>query len=95
MTTVLSILHYPWRGADHLKLSAYFLNLIGLLLERCGQRLNLPFLQSNPCRLLFSRSLQLLHDLTLFEHLFYRERMARRGGAELAIRIYHNRVAVD
>ena len=65
--TVLSILHDSRRGANHLKLSAHFLNLLGLLLERCGQGLNLIFLQSNPCGLLFSRSLQLLHDLTLFD----------------------------
>ena len=89
--TVLSILHDSRRGANHLKLSAHFLNLLGLLLERCGQGLNLIFLQSNPCRLLFSRGLQLLHDLTLFDHLFQRERTASSGGAELAVSIYDNR----
>ena len=72
--------------ADHLKLSAHFLNLFGLSLKSCGEGLNLPFLQRNPC-------LQVLHGLTLFEELVHRKRMARRGDAELAICIYDNRVA--
>ena len=65
LITVLLIVHYSRRWADHLQLSAHFLNLLGLLLECCGQGLNLIFLQSNPCRLFFSHSLQLLRRLML------------------------------
>src|SRR5262249_29599684 len=64
-----------------LKLSSHFLDLLGLLLERCCQRLNLP--------------LQLLDDLPLFQQLFHRERMARTSYAELTIRIYDNGVTGD
>ena len=66
--------------------------MLGLLLERYGQGLNLIFLQSDPCRLLFSRSLQLLDHLTLFDHFFQRKRTASSGGTELAVSVYDNRV---
>ena len=72
--TVLLIVHYSWRGANHLKLSANLLDLLSLLLKRRGQGLNLAFLQTNPCRLFFSRDFQLLHDLTLFEQLVHPDR---------------------
>src|SRR5436190_6634515 len=95
LITVLLIVHYSRRWADHLQLSAHFLNLLGLLRECCGQGLNLIFLQSDPCRLLFSRGLQLLHDLTLRRHLVYRERRGRTTFAELAVYIYADRDAGD
>src|SRR4030095_15803311 len=79
--TVLLIVHHSRRGADHLKLSAHFLDLLGLLLERCGQSLNLPFLRSNLCRL-------------LFQQLVYRTKRAARGTfAELAVGTYADRGA--
>src|SRR5207302_5700844 len=58
--TVLLISNHSWRRPDHLKLSAHSLNLLGLLLEGCGEGVNLPFLLSNPC-------LDLLVGLSLFE----------------------------
>ena len=85
---MLLIPHHSRRGADHLNLSANFLNLLGLLLESGGQGLNLPFLQNNPC-------LQLLNDLTIFEHLVHCERMARSRDAEFAVRINDNGIAGD
>src|SRR4030095_8268404 len=74
--TVLLIVHHSRCGADHLKLSAHSLNLLGLLLERCGQGLNLTFLRSNLCRL-------------LFQQLVHRARRAASGTfAELAVGTY-------
>jgi hypothetical protein len=59
-----------------------------LLLERCGQGLNLIFLLRDLCRLFLGRGLQLLHGLTLFRRL-------RRGCATFAelacTRIYADR----
>ena len=40
----LSVLDHSWCRPDHFKLGTHFLNLIGLLLEGCGQGFNLPFL---------------------------------------------------
>src|SRR5215831_3533246 len=100
--TVLLIVHYSWRGANHLKLSAHFLDLVRLLLERCGQGLDLTFLGRNLCRLFLGRGLQLLHGVTLFDPIFRRARRflrVRRSGttayAELAVRTYANWVAGD
>ena len=66
--------------------------MVSLLLEACSQRLNLRFLQGNRCRLSFGGGLQLLHDLTLFERLFHRERRTSGCGAEFAVRAAQNRV---
>src|SRR4030095_9727068 len=77
--TVLLIVHHSRRGADHLKLSAHFLNLLGLLLERCGQIVNLTFRRSNLCRLLFQ---QLVHRA---------RRAASSTFAELAVSTYADR----
>src|SRR5439155_16244598 len=100
--TVLLIVHYSWRGTNHLKLSAHFLDLLSLLLERRGQGLNLPFLQSNLRRLLLGRGLQFLHSLTLFEPLFRRARRFHRARqactttfAKLTVCTYADRVAAD
>jgi hypothetical protein len=57
-----------WVGSSQAQ--RLLLNLLGLLLERCDQGLNLIFLQSDPCRLLFSRVLQLLHDLEYMDVFF-------------------------
>src|SRR4029077_12443910 len=78
---------------DHFKLSANFLNLLGLLPEARSEGLNLPFLQSDHCSLSFSCGLQFLHDLTLFEHLAHRDRRIRRDGAEVAARVDNHRDA--
>src|SRR4030095_2302625 len=81
--TVLLIVHHSRRGADHLKLSAHFLNLLGLLLERCGQIVNLTFRRSNLCRLLFQ---QLVHRA---------RRAASSTFAELAVSTYADRATAN
>src|SRR5207244_12427073 len=75
--TVLSILYHLWRWLDHFKLSAHFLNLRGLLSEAGSQRLNLAFLQGDCGLLFFSRALQILHGLMLFEELVEQHRVYR------------------
>ena len=90
--TVLSILHYSRCRPDHFKLCPHLLDLLGLLLDTRSHGRNLPVLQSDHCRLSFSRGLQFLHEVLLleqlglqflhevllFEQLVYRERRCRR-----------------
>ena len=59
--TVLSISHDSRRGANHLKLSAHFLNLLGLLSELGCESLYLFLLLRVRCLLLCDRCLQLLN----------------------------------
>jgi hypothetical protein len=91
----LGIVDHLGRRFPQFKLRAHFLNLIGLLLEARGQGLNLPFLQSDHCRLSFSCGLQFLHNALLFEQLVCRQRRPRRGNAKLVVSIYDNRVTGD
>ena len=59
--TVLLILHYSWRGANHLKLSAYFLNLVCLIFDLGCESLYLFLLLRDLVLLLRNRCLQLLN----------------------------------
>ena len=59
--TALSILHDSRRGANNLKLSAHFLNLLGLLSELGCESLYLFLLLRDRCLLLRDRCLQLLN----------------------------------
>src|SRR6267378_3896150 len=59
--TALSILHDSRRGANHLKLSAHFLNLLGLLSELGCESLYLFLLLRDRCLLLRDRCLQLVN----------------------------------
>src|SRR6266550_5477884 len=59
--TALSILHDSRRRANHLKLSAHFLNLCGLLSELGCESLYLFLLLRDRCLLLRDRCLQLLN----------------------------------
>ena len=73
----LGIVDHLRRRFARLKLGAHFL-------KARGQGLNLPFLQSDHCRLSFSCGLQFLHNALLFEQLVCRQRRSRGGNAKLA-----------
>jgi hypothetical protein len=93
--TGLGIVDHLRRRFARLKLSAHLLDLIGLPLEARGQGLNLPFLQSDHCRLSFSCGLQFRHNALLFEQLVCRQRRPRGGNAKLAVCSYDNRDTGD
>src|SRR5439155_18066553 len=73
--TALSILHASRRGANHLKLSAHFVNLLGLLSELGCESLYLFLLLRDRCLLLRDRCLQLLNFV--IEHGLVRGLRAR------------------
>src|SRR6266403_3025976 len=80
---------------DHLRRRFARFKLCAHLLKARGQGLNLPFLQSDHCRLSFSCGLQFLHNALLFEQLVCRQRRPRGGNAELTVCSYDNRDTGD
>ena len=82
----LGIVDHSRRRFARFKLCTHFL-------KTRGQGLNLPFLQSDHCRLSFSCGLQFLHNALLFEQLICRQRRPRGGNAKLTACGYNNRRA--